>query len=206
MTRPNPRHGRSVRELWLICVSRWTIRIFSGRSELPSRQKQTVPTEQTSFIRVLHPRASTPDRRSEQLMKITTLGEPRFGSPVKRSVSDEVRVPLDLLIGEAPTGAGQYRLELAGPRSRLYFDPAHTKAGVVTCGGLCPGLNNVIRSLFMELYHGYGVKDVLGFRNGYEGLDPAKGAEPMALTCECVDSIHRSGGTILGTSRGPVDI
>jgi 6-phosphofructokinase 1 len=76
----------------------------------------------------------------------------------------------------------------------------------VTCGGLCPGLNNVIRSLFLELHHGYGVKEVLGFRNGYQGLDPARGAEPMVLTCELVEDIHREGGTILGTSRGPVDV
>src|SRR4051812_32046350 len=115
-----------------------------------------------------------------RLMIVTTLGEPRFPSPVPRSVSDDTRVPLDL-IDEPATGSTQalaethkLSFELAGPRSRLYFDPSRTKAGIVTCGGLCPGLNNVIRSLFLELYHTYGVKEVLGFRNGYEGLDPAK--------------------------------
>jgi 6-phosphofructokinase 1 len=74
----------------------------------------------------------------------------------------------------------------------------------VTCGGLCPGLNNVIRSLFLELHHHYGVKEVLGFRGGYQGLAPA-GPEPIVLTAEFVDDIHREGGTVLGTSRGPVD-
>jgi 6-phosphofructokinase 1 len=95
--------------------------------------------------------------------------------------------------------------ELAGPRAHLFFDPQQTRAGIVTCGGLCPGLNNVIRSLFLELYHGYGVKEVLGFRDGYQGLDPARGREPFALTPQFVHDIHKDGGTVLGTSRGPVD-
>ena len=96
--------------------------------------------------------------------------------------------------------------ELAGPRARLFFDPADTRAGLVTCGGLCPGLNDVIRSLFLELHHAYGVKEVLGFRGGYQGLDPSVGREPIVLTPAFVDSIHKHGGTVLGTSRGPVDL
>jgi 6-phosphofructokinase 1 len=96
--------------------------------------------------------------------------------------------------------------ELAGPRERLYFDPAQTTAGIVTCGGLCPGLNNVIRSLTLELHHHYGVTRVLGFRNGFQGLDPARGLEPIPVTPEYVEDIHREGGTVLGTSRGPVDV
>ena len=94
---------------------------------------------------------------------------------------------------------------MAGPRKKLFFDPAKTRAGIVTCGGLCPGLNNVIRSLFLEMHHFYGVKEVLGFRGGYIGLDPQRGKEPIVLTPEYVDDIHREGGTVLGTSRGPVD-
>jgi 6-phosphofructokinase 1 len=80
------------------------------------------------------------------------------------------------------------------------------KAGIVTCGGLCPGLNNVIRSLFLELHFSYGVRDILGFRGGYMGLDPEVGAPPVTLTREFVGKIHKEGGTILRTSRGPVDI
>jgi 6-phosphofructokinase 1 len=95
--------------------------------------------------------------------------------------------------------------ELAGPRAKLFFDPAKVRAGIVTCGGLCPGLNNVIRSLFLELHHAYGVPEVIGFRDGYHGLDPARGRPPLRLTVDDVDKIHREGGTILGTSRGPVD-
>jgi 6-phosphofructokinase 1 len=71
---------------------------------------------------------------------------------------------------------------------------------------LCPGLNNVIRSLFLELHYGYGVPEVLGFRGGYSGLDPACGVEPVTITPEFVQGIHQQGGTILGSSRGPVDI
>jgi 6-phosphofructokinase 1 len=87
----------------------------------------------------------------------------------------------------------------------LFFDPKQTRVGIVTCGGLCPGMNNIIRSLFNELRHAYGVREVLGFRNGYRGLAPALGEEALALTPEFVKDIHRQGGTVLGTSRGTVD-
>ena len=93
--------------------------------------------------------------------------------------------------------------EPGGPREQLYFEPAATKVGVVTCGGLCPGLNNVIRGLVLELYEHYGIRDVLGFRNGYAGLVNAY--EPLPLSPSLVADIHTSGGTILGTSRGDQD-
>jgi 6-phosphofructokinase 1 len=96
--------------------------------------------------------------------------------------------------------------EMAGPREKLFFDPKDTRAGIVTCGGICPGLNTVIRSAFLELHHTYGVKQVLGFRDGYQGLDPSHGLKPLLLTADFVDDIHKEGGTVLGTSRGPVDI
>ncbi len=139
-------------------------------------------------------------------MNVTILGEPRFPSPIGRTVSDDLRVPEQILRG--PQGPPEEGLlfELAGPRAKLFFDPKQTRAGIVTCGGLCPGLNDVIRSLFFELHHAYGVKEVLGFRGGYQGLDPARGAEPVVLTPAFVDIIHKEGGTVLGTSRGPVDI
>jgi 6-phosphofructokinase 1 len=140
-------------------------------------------------------------------MKINTLGEPRFTSPIRRTVRDELRVPEQILRDpQAPPLAEELLFELAGPRAKLFFDPKQTRAGIVTCGGLCPGLNDVIRSLFLELHHTYGVKHVLGFRGGYQGLDPARSPEPIVLTPEFVDGIHKQGGTVLGTSRGPVDI
>jgi len=135
-------------------------------------------------------------------MNTPTLGEARFASTRSHTVSDDIRIPERIEIGAEPG----LQFELAGPRAKLFFDAKNTRAGIVTCGGLCPGLNNVIRSLFLELHYGYGVAEVLGFRGGYSGLDPARGAEPMPLTPQCVDDIHQKGGTILGTSRGPVDI
>ncbi len=138
------------------------------------------------------------------LHRITTLGEPRFPSPLNRFVNDDWSVPVQIIRGMSATPqVGEF--ELAGPRPKLFFDPKQTRAGIVTCGGLCPGLNNVIRSLFNELHHAYGVQEVLGFRGGYQGLDPARGQTPIRLTAELVDNIHRQGGTVLGTSRGNVD-
>lgn len=95
--------------------------------------------------------------------------------------------------------------ELAGPRHRLFFDPALLKCAIVTCGGLCPGLNNVVRGLVLELNHGYGVRHIVGFRYGYEGMIPRYGHQPMMLTPESVAEIHHEGGTVLGTSRGNQD-
>jgi 6-phosphofructokinase 1 len=138
--------------------------------------------------------------------RITTLGETRYPSSLSRFVSDDWFVP-EHIIGGLPTPQQRWEFELAGPREKLFFDPARTRAGIVTCGGLCPGLNNVIRSLFNELYHAYGVQEVLGFRGGYPGLDPANDRHlpPIRLTPEYVNDIHRCGGTVLGTSRGPVE-
>ena len=139
-------------------------------------------------------------------MTITVLGEPRFTSPIRRTVSDDLRIPEQIVQDRQSPGSAGTLFELAGARTKLFFDPKRTRAGIVTCGGLCPGLNDVIRSLFLELYHAYGVKEVLGFRGGYQGLEPVRGREPIVLTKEFVDNIHKEGGTVLGTSRGPVDI
>jgi 6-phosphofructokinase 1 len=139
-------------------------------------------------------------------MRITTLGKARFISPIRRTVSDEIRVPEQILMhGNKPAPRG-FSFELAGPRAGLFFDPKKTRAGIVTCGGLCPGLNDVIRSLYLELYHAYGVRDVLGFKGGYIGLDPRHGEKPVQLSTDFVSGIHKEGGTVLGTSRGPVDV
>jgi 6-phosphofructokinase 1 len=139
-------------------------------------------------------------------MNIPSLGEPVFQSPVRRSINEDIRVPEHILKDPKMPEANGLLFELAGPRSKIFFDPKTTRAGIVTCGGLCPGLNDVIRSVFLALHYTYGVKEVLGFRGGYIGLDPVQGREPVVLTPEFVDSIHREGGTCLGTSRGPVDI
>ncbi len=135
-------------------------------------------------------------------MQTPTLGEARFPATPSHPVSDDVRIPERAEIGAEPG----LQFEEAGPRAKLFFDPKQTRAGIVTCGGLCPGLNNVIRSLFLELHYGYGVAEVIGFRGGYSGLEPACAIEPVIITPRLVDDIHRKGGTILSSSRGPVDI
>jgi len=139
-------------------------------------------------------------------MNVDILGAARYPSPLKRWVDDGERVPGTIVRRvDAQSNHDELLFELAGERKDLFFNPAETRAGIVTCGGLCPGLNDVIRSLFRELHLAYGVKEVLGFRWGYQGLDPEHGSEPILLTHELVDGIHLQGGTILGTSRGPVD-
>ncbi|HPN32357.1 MAG TPA: ATP-dependent 6-phosphofructokinase [bacterium] len=97
------------------------------------------------------------------------------------------------------------RFEIAGPRQYLYFNPPQTKAAIVTCGGLAPGLNDVIRALVMELYWIYGVKSIIGIPYGYSGFNRKNGFEPIELTPNRVSEIHSFGGTILGTSRGKQD-
>jgi 6-phosphofructokinase len=138
-------------------------------------------------------------------LKVTQLGECRFESPIRQKSVSPSYVP-EMVEWPEPAVPNSIRfLEVAGARSKIFFDPKETRAGIVTCGGLCPGLNNVIRSLFLELHFGYGVKEIFGFRDGYRGLDPNRAAEPVRITPELVDDIHGEGGTILGTSRGPVD-
>ena len=139
-------------------------------------------------------------------MNITVLGDALFPSPLPNHVSDTARVLFNVIADPAVPATDDLLFEIAGPRQKLYFNPQKTRAGIVTCGGLCPGLNNVIRSLVLQLHHGYGVREILGFLNGYQGLDPWRGSEPIPLTPEFVENIHKDGGSVLNTSRGPVDV
>lgn len=93
-------------------------------------------------------------------------------------------------------------MQKAGPREFIYFNPAHVNAGICTCGGLCPGLNDVIRAVVRCLYYRYGVKRIRGFRFGFKGFFPEQGFDTIELTPETVDDIHKIGGSFLGTSRG----
>ena len=93
-------------------------------------------------------------------------------------------------------------LEKAGPREKIFFESEKVKAAIVTCGGLCPGLNNVIRAIVMCLWYRYGVREICGIRFGYRGLIPQFNLPVMPLRPEDVDSIHHNGGTMLGSSRG----
>src|SRR5260221_4027693 len=119
----------------------------------------------------------TKSNRDDTRMKITVLGEAKFPSPIRRPVGDEARVPAQII---RQPGAPQDELsfELAGPREKMFFDPKQTRAGIVTCGGLCPGLNDVIRSLFLVLHHAYAVQGVLGVCWCYQRLDPARADAP----------------------------
>jgi 6-phosphofructokinase 1 len=148
-------------------------------------------------------------------LKVKTLGEPAIPSPLPLSmvhnddiadfVPDDARVlaTIETRAGEAVEANGAF--EKAGPRSQLYFDPGQTRVGIVTCGGLCPGLNNVIRALVLELHHHYKVREVLGYRYGFEGLNRERGVKPISLGLSDVTDIHKHGGSLLGVSRGAED-
>jgi 6-phosphofructokinase 1 len=107
-------------------------------------------------------------------------------------------------IGPKYHGAPHFSVEEAGPRERIHFDPSRSCGAVVTCGGLSPGLNNVIHSIYAELAYNYEVPRILGVRNGYMGLDPESGLKMVEMTPAYDDHIHDMGGTVLGSSRGPV--
>ena len=96
--------------------------------------------------------------------------------------------------------------ERPGPFKNLFFEPSKVNVGIVTCGGLCPGLNDVIRSITYDCLDGYKVKNVYGFKNGYEGLSSAYSSDAISLTASMIDNIHEQGGTILGSSRGSQSI
>ena len=152
-------------------------------------------------------------------LQVRRLGECRHDSALARYVSgrrtnehyvdEDDRVLMDdtlslitshgLSLDQVPS------LEPGGPRRRLFFAPGATRVGVVTCGGLCPGLNDVLHGLVQELCNHYGVAEVTGFRHGFAGLVPALNHPPVTLTPAGVEKIHEQGGTILGSSRGAQD-
>jgi 6-phosphofructokinase 1 len=112
----------------------------------------------------------------------------------------------DLLLEQIRRGKPVLAFEKAGPRKAIYFDGSKIRAAVVTCGGLCPGINNVIRSLVMELHYRYQVRTIYGIRYGFRGFIPAYGHDLLLLKPENVRDIHEKGGSILASSRGPQDI
>lgn len=97
-------------------------------------------------------------------------------------------------------------VELAGPREKIFFNPADTRAAIVTCGGLCPGINDVIRSITTALHFNYHVKKILGVKYGFQGLNPQFGHPLVSLSPDVVKDISSFGGSILSTSRGPQDV
>lgn len=141
---------------------------------------------------------------------IAELGPRSIASPLTLSktrgdgranyVSDEEKVRTGGLVGGRETPP--LELEKAGPREALYFNPAHVRAGVVTCGGLCPGLNDVTRAIVRCLWNRYGVRRIAGIRYGYKGFLPEYALPIKELDPDVVDDVHKIGGTILGSSRG----
>lgn len=137
---------------------------------------------------------------------IPTLGPAKLDSPLPfHSWADGHMIPIhvDGDLCEEVEEPFCLHFEAAGPRRKLYFDPRRAKCAIVTCGGLCPGLNDVIRSIVMEAYHAYDVPSVLGIPYGLEGFIARYGHHVQELTPAGVQDIHRFGGTMLGTSRGP---
>lgn len=147
-------------------------------------------------------------------LKIKTLGERRYHSPLIFSkvdndfaanyVSDDDFVYLDIFAQQGKQRE-ENLLERAGVREKIFFNPTDVHAAIATCGGLCPGLNDVIRAIVKTLENRYGVKKITGIRYGYQGLLPEYNFAPIELNAQYVNDIHKFGGTILGTSRGGGD-
>ncbi len=152
---------------------------------------------------------------TQEELATKTLGDRAVVSPLGLStargdtipdyVPDRAGVLLDIETNDIRDVPPPLLFERAGPREKIFFDPKKTRAAVVTCGGLCPGINNVVRSMVLELFHKYGVAEILGFRYGFMGLDPASGVEPVRLGPDDVRMVHKHGGSFLGTSRGAHD-
>lgn len=129
------------------------------------------------------------------------------GSPEKRFVSDKSRMLIDIQIDRINAGKKKaMSFDQAGPREKIYFDPNKLKCAIVTCGGLCPGLNDIIRSIVLELYHIYNVKIIYGIRHGLQGFIPDFEHDLVNLNPDTVSDIQNKGGSILGSSRGAQDI
>lgn len=137
---------------------------------------------------------------------IRTLGPCKIDSHLPyRTWADnrKIQIVADEGLADGVDQSCRVMLEAAGPRKRLYFDSSRAKCAIVTCGGLCPGVNDVIRAIVMEAHHAYHVPSVLGIRYGLEGFIPKYKHLPIELTPDLVSDIHLFGGTMLGSSRGP---
>lgn len=150
---------------------------------------------------------------------VPNLGECKIPNPMAYSkkagdmmvnyVSDEEMIVFNVYHkkGDAKEQFGKGdALEKAGPREKIYFNPHHVHAAIVTCGGLCPGLNDVIRAVVRNLWYGYGVRRITGIQYGYKGFLPQYNFPTVELNPDIVDDIHKMGGSMLGSSRGGNDI
>ena len=144
--------------------------------------------------------------------EIRSLGECKFNNPftISKYTTDNDKIMIYVeneYCEKIKSGKVEpLYLNLAGAHEKIYFNPQETRAAIVTCGGLCPGINDVIRSIFMNLYHTYGCQDIFGLRYGYEGLLEKNKDKMIRLTPKNVEKIHEDGGTMLGSSRGAQDV
>ncbi len=139
--------------------------------------------------------------------RVTVLGDATVESPLRLAsraafVSDDSYVLRNIEHPARHPDAEPRSFEKAGPRERIFFDPKNVHVAILSAGGICPGINDVIRAMVLELHYAYGVEKILGVRFGFAGLD---GASPIPLDPLVVRDIHTHGGTVLGTSRGPRD-
>ncbi len=142
--------------------------------------------------------------------RVGVLGTASIPSPLRLAsraafVPDDAYVLRDIEHPRERIEGTPRAFEKAGPREQVFFAPKSTVVGILSAGGICPGINDVVRAVVLELHHGYGVERVLGFRFGFAGLDSASGIEPIVLDPHAVRDIHTRAGTVLGTSRGPHD-
>ena len=145
---------------------------------------------------------------------VETLGPCAFPSPLRQNhepfVDEADRIVLCSVLSELEPFVRDRipvpSFEPAGPRATIHFDPGELTAGILTCGGLCPGLNNVVRSVVLCLWYAYGVRRILGYRYGYAGLAAPAEHEPLALSPPLVEHLHLHGGSLLGSSRGHQDV
>jgi len=157
---------------------------------------------------------------TQEDLRIDNLGPAGIPSPLGLSTeygddivnycadSESVLCELDRnkVVEQMAKGVQVPAFEKAGPRNKIYFEPAKTRVAIVTCGGLCPGINNVIRSIVMELHYRYAVRTIYGMKYGYQGFIPKYGHEALMLTPQEVEDIHEKGGSILSSSRGPQNV
>lgn len=157
----------------------------------------------------------------------TVMAYPRGGPRTELHFEDPTAI-------RACASAAPARRALAPRSARSADPPPRTPAalGIVTCGGLCPGLNNVIREIVYSLHRQYGCTSVFGIRGGYHGFvdeeNPPFLLLPLdsdaqhyqnteghvALTINGVEKtlealsvmqIHHEGGTVIASARGGHD-
>ena len=175
------------------------IRHPASLGRLPSRAATDVPLAVTS-----------------ECLRVKTLGPCRVDSPLA-SVLAEARQTVHrvdeadtVLFDDTLSAVTVHGLEVealpgfdpAGPRRHIYFDPSKARAAVVTCGGLCPGQNDVVRAIVLELIHRYKLRTVYGICNGYQGFIARDKRPVVDLTAQFVIRINQQGGRSWGHRGG----